>query len=264
MQEKKFIMATFLFHDLIYGPIHSRRLGNSLGINLLPTEKKYCNFNCIYCECGANLPGKIGSLSKREDVKNALAEKLKTLHSEGIQVDSITFAGNGEPTIHPDFQGVIDDTIETRNKYFPNAKISVLSNATRICDEKTVNALKKVDNCILKLDSAINETAKAIDRPVGGYSVENTVSLLKQFGGKFVLQTMFLKGVVGGKTINNTTDTEVDAWLKIVEELRPETVMIYTIDRDTPEKNLEKATHEDLEKIRQKVEKLGIKITVSE
>ena len=193
-----------------------------------------------------------------------MAEKLKTLHSEGIQVDSITFAGNGEPTIHPDFQGVIDDTIETRNKYFPNAKISVLSNATRICDEKTVNALKKVDNCILKLDSAINETAKAIDRPVGGYSVENTVSLLKQFGGKFVLQTMFLKGVVGGKTIDNTTDTEVDAWLKIVEELRPETVMIYTIDRDTPEKNLEKATHEDLEKIRQRVEKLGIKITVSE
>ena len=230
-------MATFLFHDLIYGPIHSR---------------------------GANIPGKTGSLSKREDVKNALAEKLKTLHSEGIQVDSITFAGNGEPTIHPDFQGVIDDTVETRNLYFPNAKISVLSNATRICNEKTVNALKKVDNCILKLDSAINETAKAIDRPVGGYSVENTVNLLKQFGGKFVLQTMFLKGVVGGKTIDNTTDTEVDAWLKIVEELHPETVMIYTIDRDTPEKNLEKATHEDLEKIRQKVEKLGIKITVSE
>ena len=257
-------MATFLFHDLIYGPIHSRRLGNSLGINLLPTEKKYCNFNCIYCECGPNLGGKVGLLPKREDIKNALEEKLKNLSQNNITVDSITFAGNGEPTIHPDFHGVIHDTVELRNNFFPSAKISVLSNATRICDEKTVETLKKVDNCILKLDSAIDKTAIAMDRPVGKYSVENTVNLLKQFESKFVLQTMFLKGEVGGEIINNTTDNEVAAWLKIVEELRPETVMIYTIARDTPEKNLEKATHEDLEKIRQKVENLGIKITVSE
>jgi wyosine [tRNA(Phe)-imidazoG37] synthetase (radical SAM superfamily) len=258
-------MSTIIYPSPIFGPVHSRRLGISLGINLLPGDGKVCSFDCVYCECGLNAWHRPHTpFPTVEHVVERLEEKLLELSRQGIVPDVFTFAGNGEPTIHPDFQGVIDDTVETRNLYFPNAKISVLSNATRICNEKTVNALKKVDNCILKLDSAIDETAKAIDRPVGEYSVENTVNLLKQFNGKFVLQTMFLKGVVDGKTINNTTDNEVNAWLKIVEELRPETVMIYTIDRDTPEKNLEKATHEDLEKIRQKVEKLGIKITVSE
>lgn len=261
---KKTDMATFLFHDLIYGPVHSRRLGNSLGINLLPTEKKYCNFNCVYCECGANLPGGAGVLPKRSDIKNALTQKLVGLYSEKQKVDSITFAGNGEPTIYPDFHGVIDDTIEVRNKYFPQAQISVLSNATRICNADTVETLKKVDNCILKLDSAIDETAKLIDRPVGKYSVENTVGLLRQFDGDFILQTMFLRGVVDGKTIDNMTDNEIDAWLKVVRDLRPKKVMIYTIARDTPEKNLSKADHNDLENVRRRVAELGIEISVSE
>jgi wyosine [tRNA(Phe)-imidazoG37] synthetase (radical SAM superfamily) len=257
-------MSTFLFHDLIYGPIKSRRLGNSLGVNLLPTERKYCNFNCIYCECGANDAdgGKI-ILARRAEIAEALSSKLKELHSQGIAVDSITFAGNGEPTIHPDFEGVMQDTVNERNKYFPEAVISVLSNATRISKPEVVEALMLIDNRILKLDSAIESTAKAIDRPVGEYSVARIVDLLKGFNGDFTLQTMFLEGDVNGVHINNMTEQEVSAWLDVVKTTRPKKVMIYTIDRDTPEQNLRKATHEELDSIRDRVKAAGFEVSVS-
>lgn len=257
-------MATFLFHELIYGPIHSRRLGNSLGVNLLPTEKKYCNFNCVYCECGANIPGHVGQLARRQELAQALESKLKELHANGDKLDSITFAGNGEPTIHPDFHGVIEDTVRIRNQYFPKAQISVLTNATRVCDDKIVETLRLVDNRILKIDAGSNDMALLIDRPVGKYSLEKQVELFKKFNGDFTLQTMFLAGVVDGKEINNMTDSEVDAWIEIVKQLNPKMVMIYTIARDTPEQNLRKATHDELMKIRDRVEALGIKISVSE
>ena len=257
-------MPTFLFHDLIYGPIKSRRLGNSLGVNLLPTQRKYCNFNCIYCECGANDAdgGKI-ILARRAEIAEALSQKLKELHSQGIAVDSITFAGNGEPTIHPDFEGVMEDTVNERNKYYPEAQISVLSNATRISNPDVVKALMMIDNRILKLDSAIEATAKAIDRPVGSYSVAKTVELLKGFDGNYTLQTMFLEGDVNGGHINNMTDEEVSAWLEVVKITRPKKVMIYTIDRDTPEQNLRKATHEELDAIRDRVQAAGFDVSVS-
>ena len=257
-------MSTFLFHDLIYGPIHSRRLGNSLGINLLPTDRKYCNFNCVYCECGANVAdgGKI-FLPRRAEIAEALSSKLKDLHSQGVVVDSITFAGNGEPTIHPDFEGVMEDTVNERNKYFPEAVISVLSNATRISNPDVVKALMLVDNRILKLDSAIEATAKAIDRPVGSYSVAKIVDLLKGFDGNYTLQTMFLEGDVNGQHINNMTDQEVSAWLDVVKATRPKKVMIYTIDRATPEQNLRKATHEELDAIRDRVKAAGFEVSVS-
>ena len=257
-------MSTFLFHDLIYGPIHSRRLGNSLGVNLLPTDRKYCNFNCVYCECGANLSdgGKI-FLPRRAEIAEALSSKLKELHSQGVAVDSITFAGNGEPTIHPDFEGVMEDTVNERNKFFPEAVISVLSNATRISNPDVVKALMLVDNRILKLDSAIEATAKAIDRPVGSYSVAKIVELLKGFDGNYTLQTMFLEGDVNGQHINNMTEQEVSAWLDVVKATRPKKVMIYTIDRATPEQNLRKATHEELDAIRDKVQAAGFEVSVS-
>lgn len=257
-------MSTFLFHDLIYGPIHSRRLGNSLGVNLLPTQRKYCNFNCVYCECGANDAdgGKI-ILARRAEIAEALSSRLKELHSQGAAVDSITFAGNGEPTIHPDFEGVMEDTVNERNKYYPEAQISVLSNATRISNPDVVKALMMIDNRILKLDSAIEATAKAIDRPVGSYSVAKIVELLKGFDGNFTLQTMFLEGDVNGRHINNMTDEEVSAWLDVVKSTRPKKVMIYTIDRATPEQNLRKATHEELDAIGQQVKAAGFEVSVS-
>jgi len=258
-------MATILFDEIAFGPIHSRRLGISLGMNLLPYNGKLCSFDCIYCECGYNKDHKTTTkLPTRENVKAALENKLNLLREENIIPDVITFAGNGEPTLHPKFDGIIDDTIELRNKYVPKAKISVLSNAMHIGKESVFNALKKVDNNILKLDSAIIDTVRLIDRPVShAYTIENQVNLFKKFDHNFILQTMFVKGMHNGQLVDNTTDKEVNAWLDIVKEIKPREVMIYTIDRETPEKKLEKVSIEKLNEIGKKVEELGIKTNIA-
>ncbi|MDU1891816.1 MAG: radical SAM protein [Dysgonomonas sp.] len=258
-------MSTILFHEIVFGPIHSRRLGVSLGMNLLPYDGKLCSFDCIYCECGYNKDFRTKTkLPERENVKAALEDKLIRLQKEGVTPDVITFAGNGEPTMHPQFAEIIDDTIELRNKYFPNAKISVLSNAMHAGKEKVFDALKKVDNNILKLDSAKIETVRLIDRPNSpSYSIESQIELFKRFDGNFIMQTMFVRGSHNGKIVDNTTDDEVAAWLEAVRATNPKEVMIYTIDRETPEKNLEKVSLVDLNKIGKRVEELGIRVSVS-
>lgn len=258
-------MSTILFDEIAFGPLHSRRLGVSLGMNLLPYNGKLCSFDCIYCECGYNKDHKTTTaLPSRDNVKAALEHKLIKLRDESVVPDVITFAGNGEPTLHPQFEGIIDDTIELRNKYIPNAKISVLSNAMHIGKESVFRALKKIDNNILKLDSAILDTVKLIDCPTSqAYSIEHQIELFKKFGNDFILQTMFLKGMHNGQIVDNTTDEEVNAWLKVVEEIKPREVMIYTIARETPEKNLEKVSLEKLNEIGEKVKQLGIKINVA-
>lgn len=258
-------MATILFDEIAFGPIHSRRLGISLGMNLLPYDGKLCSFDCIYCECGYNKDHRTKTtLPTRENVKAALEDKLIRLKEENVIPDVITFAGNGEPTLHPQFESIIDDTIELRNKHIPNAKISVLSNAMHIGKESVFKTLKKVENNILKLDSAILETVKLIDRPnTLSYTIEHQIELFKKFGNDFILQTMFLKGTHDGRIVDNTTDEEVNAWLKIVEEIQPREVMIYTIARETPEKNLEKVSLQVLNTIGEKVKQLGIKINVA-
>lgn len=257
-------MSTILFHEIVFGPLKSRRLGNSLGMNLLPYDGKLCSFDCIYCECGFNKDHKTKTkLPDRDNVRLALEDKLAQLRKEGVALDVITFAGNGEPTIHPQFPGIIDDTIVLRDKFYPEAKISVLSNGMHTNKAKVFEALKKVDNNILKLDSAFDETARIIDRPVGKYSIERQIELYKQFEGNFILQTMFVKGEHDGKIIDNSTDEEINAWLNIVKDLNPKEVMIYTIDRETPAKQLEKVSLEKLQEIGQKVSALGIKINVA-
>lgn len=258
-------MSTILFHEIVFGPIHSRRLGSSLGMNLLPYDGKLCSFDCIYCECGYNKDFRTKTkLPDRENVKAALEDKLLQLQKDGTDIDVITFAGNGEPTMHPQFAGIIDDTIDLRNKYFPTAKISVLSNAMHAGKQTVFDALKKVDNNILKLDSAKLDTVRLIDRPNSPeYSIEKQIALFKRFEGDFIMQTMFVKGSHNGKIVDNTTEEEISAWLKVVGETKPKEVMIYTIDRETPEKNLEKASLEDLNKIAHRVEQLGIKVSVS-
>ncbi len=258
-------MSTILFHEIVFGPIHSRRLGSSLGMNLLPYDGKLCSFDCIYCECGYNKDFRTKTkLPDRENVKAALEDKLLQLQKDGTDIDVITFAGNGEPTMHPQFAGIIDDTIDLRNKYFPTAKISVLSNAMHAGKQTVFDALKKVDNNILKLDSAMLDTVRLIDRPNSPeYSIEKQIALFKRFEGDFIMQTMFVKGSHNGKIVDNTTEEEISAWLKVVGETKPKEVMIYTIDRETPEKNLEKASLEDLNKIAHRVEQLGIKVSVS-
>lgn len=258
-------MPTILFHEIVFGPIHSRRLGSSLGMNLLPYDGKLCSFDCIYCECGYNENFRTKTkLPARENVKAALKDKLLQLQKEGTTLDVITFAGNGEPTMHPQFAGIIDDTIELRDKYYPDTKISVLSNAMHAGKEKVFNALKKIDNNILKLDSAILETVRLIDRPNSPeYSIEKQIELFKRFDGNFIMQTMFVRGTHNGKIVDNTTEEEISAWLEAVKATNPREVMIYTIDRETPEKNLEKVPVDELKKIGERVENLGIKVNIA-
>ena len=234
---------TALYNNIIFGPIRSRRLGLSLGVNLLPIESKLCSFDCIYCECGWNdeHPGK-RRFNAREDVAQMLDETLARMVAEGTPPDVITFAGNGEPTMHPDFENIINDTIALRDKHCPNAKVSVLSNATQIHREDVRRALLRVDNNILKLDS---------------------VELLKSFAGELIVQTMFLRGEYLGQRVDNTTTEEVEAWLRLIEEIKPKQVMVYSLDRDTPCKTLEKVEKDELREIAARVEALGIVCSVA-
>lgn len=282
---------TKLFDDVIFGPVKSRRLGISLGVNLLPVASKLCNFNCIYCECGwggresprtnvtslasscaasGDCRGSVGELApsgarfnSREDVERLLGGKLREMMEAGECPDVITFAGNGEPTIHPDFEAIIDDTLRLRDEMCPRAKVSVLSNATMLDRESVRKALERVDNNILKLDSAFDETVRLVNDPQGTYSVAKTVEGIKKFGGKEIVQTMFLRGQYDGHQIDNTTEREVSAWLALVADIRPRQVMIYTIDRDTPAENLQKISVEELRAIASRVEKLGIPVSVA-
>ena len=254
---------TALFSDIIFGPIKSRRLGLSLGVNLLPLDSKLCSFDCIYCECGWAEGGHTPRFNPRERVRGLLGEKLREMTSAGTPPDVITFAGNGEPTMHPHFEEIIDDTIALRDEICPTAKISVLSNATMIGRESVRRALLRVDNNILKLDSAFDQTVRLIDNPQGNYSVARTVELMKLFEGKMIVQTMFLRGSYDGQVVDNTTEREVAAWLELIREIAPERVMVYTIDRDTPAPDLEKVSVEELRQIAERVQSLGIECSVA-
>ena len=255
---------TSLYDNIIFGPIRSRRLGLSLGVNLLPIDSKLCSFDCIYCECGWNdeHPGR-RRFNARKDVSAMLATTLQKMVADGTPPDVITFAGNGEPTLHPDFEQIIDDTIALRDKYCPEAKVSVLSNATQIHRDDVRRALLRVDNNILKLDSAFDATVELINKPQGNYTVARTVELLKAFEGKLIVQTMFLRGEYLSKRVDNTTDEEVEAWLKLVAEIKPKQVMVYSLDRDTPCQTLEKVEKDELRKIAERVEALGIPCSVA-
>lgn len=255
---------TFLFDEIIFGPINSRRLGISLGINLLPTKKKICTFNCIYCECGFNEDSIIKDiLPKREVVKSTLIAKIESLLSQGVAPNVLTFAGNGEPTVHPDFEQIIDDTIAVRDAYLPLAKIAVLTNSTQLQKESVMRALEKIDNPILKLDGGNALIVNRLDKPNSQFSYDKTVDLLVHFGKKAIIQTMFLRGEIDGESIDNSTDEEVTQWLSVIKLINPREVMIYTLDRTAPVKTLQKVELATLNKIAHRVNALGIKTQVS-
>lgn len=258
-------MVTILFHSTIFGPIHSRRLGSSLGVNLSPNDGKVCSFDCVYCEAGYNSQGAgTTGLPKREKVSQELEEKLKSMIEAGEHLDVITFSGNGEPTLHPQFAEIIDDTIALRDKYFPQVKISVLCNSTRLGNESVVTALRKVDNNILKLDSAITSTMHLINQPTSpSFTSEEVIEQIAQFAGQCVVQTMFLRGEHNGNKIDNTTSHEVEALIEAYKRISPRRVMIYSIDRKTPEQRLEKVLRDELETIAERIRKEGIEVTVS-
>lgn len=256
-------MGTALYDNIIFGPVRSRRLGLSLGVNLLPLSSKFCTFNCIYCECGWTPDRQQPAFNRREDVVRMLREKLSHMVASGAPPDVITFAGNGEPTTHPQFEEIIDDVIAVRDAVSPASKISVLSNATMIGRDSVRRALMKVDNNILKLDSAFDSTAGLIDMPLGSYSVAREAELMKLFEGNLIVQTMFLRGKYNGQTVDNATEEEVSAWLELIKEIGPRQVMIYTIDRETPAPDLVKVPVEELERIAARVEAFGIPCSVS-
>lgn len=257
-------MSTVIYPSPIFGPVHSRRLGVSLGINLLPADGKVCSFDCIYCECGFNKDHRpFKPLPTREEVKNALEARLKDMQKNGPKPDVLTFAGNGEPTAHPHFPEIIGDTIALRDKYFPNAKVSVLSNSTFINRPKVFEALNKIDNNILKLDTVSEEYIRLVDRPTGNYDLNEVIENLKAFKGNLIIQTMFMKGLYQGKEVDNTSNEYVLPWLEVVKQINPRQVMIYTIDRETPDHDLRKATHEELDRILELLEKEGIQATAS-
>ena len=258
-------MVTILFHETVFGPIHSRRLGTSLGINLMPNDGKICSFDCLYCEAGYNDQGAgHAGISSREEVKDTLEKKLSAMKAAGHGLDVITFSGNGEPTLHPEFGAVVDDVIALRDKYYPEVKISVLSNSTMIGREDVAEALKKVDNNILKLDSAIDSTIRRIDRPANPeFCAKKLIEQLKRFSGQCIIQTMMLRGKHDGETIDNTTEEEIEALLSAYLEIRPAEVMLYSIDRPTPESNLQKVERDELEKIATRFREKGIKVQVN-
>ena len=247
------------FDDIVFGPIFSRRLGSSLGVNILPTVGKLCNFDCIYCECGWNKDGKSdGKFPRLAEVEAALEEKMAKAAAEGTPVDSITFSGNGEPTMNPDFPQIVEATVRLRDQYFPDAKVSVLSNAVLVAKKDIAEALKKVDNPILKIDASSDELIGKINKPVGRYRLSEIIEALKGFEGNFILQTMFLRS----QDFSTTHKEALYAWMDIVRELRPREIMVYTIDRETPDKSLGKYTVDEMTAFVQPLLDEGFKIQI--
>ena len=282
-------MSTVIYPSPIFGPIHSRRLGISLGINLQPADGKVCTFDCIYCECGFNSDHR-PTLPRpsRQLVAQKLEEQLQKMVAEGQLPDVLTFAGNGEPTGHPHFAEIIDDTIRLRDQYCPNAKVCVLSNSTMIHRPEVHDALMRVDDNILKLDTVDPTYINKVDRPTGHYDVQQIIEHMKSFHGHIIIQTMFMRGTLNVQSskfkvqsstfkvqsskfkvqsskfnVDNTGEEFVGPWLEVVKQIKPQQVMVYTIDRETPAQGLEKATHEQLDAIRDRVIAAGIPCTAS-
>jgi wyosine [tRNA(Phe)-imidazoG37] synthetase (radical SAM superfamily) len=253
-------MSGFLFEQIIFGPIRSRRLGISLGVNLLPLSSKHCSFNCLYCECGWTEPASEECLTypTRKEIQEALEQKLRAMATKKAMLTTITFAGNGEPTLHPEFPGIIDDTIALRKAIYPAAKIAVLSNASTAGDEAVAGALNKVELNILKLDAGTEETFRRINNPGIPITLQQVLQNLERFEGKMIIQTLFVRGNIAGQAFDNTTDREVEQWLGHIGRLQPQSVMIYPIARATPTDDVQKVEPEKLEEIARKVEALGI------
>lgn len=257
-------MSTVIYPSPIFGPIRSRRLGISLGINLLPADGKWCSFDCVYCECGFNADHRAHQpLPSLASVEEKLIEKLDELRAEGIVPDVLTFAGNGEPTLHPQFPAIARRVMQIRDERCPKAKVSILSNATQIARAEVREVLLEFDNPILKLDTVDAAYINKVDRPCGHYDVDEQVRLLTEFNGSLIIQTMFMSGMLDGESVDNTSDAFVLPYLKALQQIKPRQVMIYTIDRETPAQGLQKAKPEVLDAIAQRIRQLGLEVSVS-
>jgi len=252
---------SLLFHDIIYGPVKSRRFGHSLGLNLLPDNTKICSFNCIYCECGWNPDQLKGHYANTKDFIEALDQELQSIKESNTPLDVLTYAGNGEPTLHPDFPEIVEETIRLKNKYFPRKKIVLLTNGSTLEDDKIQKAIRLIDMPVLKLDSAIETTMRAINLPSPSFNFNQYLSLLHQFKNRIYIQTMFLKGIHLNKSIDNTTEQEINALIEQYQLIQPKSVMLYSLDRIPPLSSLEKISAEKMAEIAEKIKKSGINTT---
>ncbi|HPB57084.1 MAG TPA: radical SAM protein [Bacteroidales bacterium] len=253
-----------LWESIAFGPIRSRRLGSSLGINLLPIVKKICSFDCVYCECGWTLDSSMDTSGffSLEEVNQAIESKLIQCQQDNIPIDSITFSGNGEPTLHPDFPAIVDNLIRLRDQYYPDAIITCLSNSTQLYRDDVREALMKIENPVLKLDAVTEELYQMINAPVQDVKVAQIMEWLKLFNGQFVLQTLFFSGKIGGVEFDNAKEPHLSQWIDVVLMLKPRKVMLYSLDRETPAENLTKISTKEMEKIAQVIRDKGIPTSV--
>jgi wyosine [tRNA(Phe)-imidazoG37] synthetase (radical SAM superfamily) len=258
-------MKTHLFEEIIFGPVKSRRFGVSLGINLLPVNSKFCNFDCVYCECGwTKKTSKVKDvLPSSKNIINKLIEKINLWSDQSYHIDSITFAGNGEPTLHPNFEEIVKDTLLTRDILLPDANVVVLTNSTMLHKSSVVDVLKKVDSCMFKLDAGTESMYKKINQPLGGITLQQTIDRIMSFPSPPIIQSMFVRGEVDGQMIDNTTPNEVAKWLEKIVEIKPEQVIIYTVDRPTAQAGLEKVTICELSNIFNQLKSLGINASIA-
>ena len=254
----------FLWESIAFGPIHSRRLGNSLGINLQPTTEKICSFNCVYCECGWTPEKEIDTslCYDLDTILQAIEKKLKICQQENIPVDSITFSGNGEPTLHPDFSKIIDNLLVLRKKYYPQSVITCLSNSTQLNKQDVREALQKIENSILKLDAGSEHLFQLIDRPVIPISLQDILGYLTSFKGNLIIQTLLLKGIIDNEPVDNSSGKELELLIGHIKQLSPKNVMLYSLDRETPGKNLIKISKEELEIVAQQIRASDITVSV--
>ncbi len=252
-----------LFNEIVVGPIHSRRLGCSLGVNVLPTQKKYCSFNCVYCECGWNeIDTRIKvPFNDRLVIKNELEKYCKnTDKKELAKIDSITFSGNGEPTLHPEILQIVQDVISLRNIYIPQSKVTILTNSTQLSREDVSKALHLIDNPLLKIDAGTEKMYKLISQPVNCSFEEIKLNILN-FGPNCIIQTMLLRGELDGQTIDNLSEEEFSNYLDFIKKVNPKQVMFYSLDRIPPAKHLIKVDKAEMEKYADKLRALNIKTT---
>jgi wyosine [tRNA(Phe)-imidazoG37] synthetase (radical SAM superfamily) len=258
-------MSGILFNKIIFGPVNSRRLGKSLGINLLPEDIKICSMNCIYCECGWAKTDEVmySKLLPASEIIPVITERFQQMHHNNIHIDSITYSGNGEPTLHPQFGEITQEIIRLRNQYFPNTIITCLSNSTQLHREDVLEALKAIDNPLMKLDAGTQEMFERINKPFGELKLDDICDNLRKFDGQLSIQTLFLRGKLDdGTLVDNTTEQEIEAWLERLLYINPRKAILYPIDRETPTKQLVKIDKEELSKIARRVENIGIKTEI--
>ena len=252
-------MATFLFDKHVFGPVKSRRLGNSLGINLLSTHYKVCDFDCIYCECGwtHHKPDSKKFIEKQKFIQ-LLETKLSQLERDKIPVDYITYAGNGEPTLHPYFLEIAKKVSELRDQYFPKCSIALLSNGSTLSKEKIKASFAYIEDVILKIDAGHQQLFQLINRPNEHLQLDDICNNMVNLQGNFIAQSMFLKGNADGVEFDNSDQKVVAKWKEKIQMLRPKYVQIYSISRDTPLESIQPISKERLQNIAEQLENMGI------